>query len=181
MVCGRNNHCKCAILFPTEPKITSFDLAHRLSVFPEDDSFDIVLFQILSDFFKASRNILKYTDPVPFQYVFIQIIRIRLKVRTDCFIGTVFLRTACFLIGFDQPCISLVICGNRDPVGPVSGDRIRIAARDCVFRRCLSSLCVIASVEYAQQLPSIFSVAIPSPASTHSMLGVTLLLIPTFL
>ncbi len=55
---------------PRKPEITPLNFALRLSVLPEYDAFDIVLFKVIADSSKVSRYTLQNADSVLFDNIF---------------------------------------------------------------------------------------------------------------
>ena len=136
----------CLLFSPREPEITAFDFALRLSILPKYDALDIVLLKVITNSLEVSRHIRQNANTVFLNHIFFKSIWICTKMRTDCFVSAFLRRAAGIAIGFHKPDIALVALVHGNPVRPVAGYGVRIAAGNRIHRRNLAALCIVSFV-----------------------------------
>lgn len=132
---------------PREPEIAALNLALRLSILPKYDALDVVLLKVITNSLEISRHIQQNANTVFLNYIFFKSIWVCSEMRADCFVSAFLRRTVGIAIGFHEPDIDLIALVHGNPMRPVAGYGVRIAAGNRIRRRNLAAFCIISFVE----------------------------------
>lgn len=127
---------------PREPEIAALNLALRLSVIPKYDALDVVLLKVITNSLEISRYIRQNANAVLLDHIFFKSVWVCAEMRTDCFVSAFLRRAAGIAIGFHEPDIALVALVHGNPMRPVAGYGVRIAAGNRIRRRNLAAFCI---------------------------------------
>ena len=131
---------------PRESEILAFDLAPRVSIFPEDDPLNHMGFQISADAFKAP---IQYNNvlTVGLEYIGIEVVWVCSEMWADGLICSIRYDSHS-VIRIPEPFVAGCSSVTRYPTRQVASDRVCVLLTlDCVRRDRLSMFCIVSFVE----------------------------------